>query len=346
MIMRSSWLAIAVGVLGVFAHDANAQGGAGAQIPQQMAAPRSPAPTPGQPVESCIAGRIFGITEFVCTQCGMSSPRDSTHVVYSFGTEPIVIETDNPASRIRPGDKIVAVNGNPITTRAGADNYADPPVGTASITVRRNNVNITFDQLVSSARYCPAQGFRIAMDSLGGRFSAGAVMAGARGGGAGGGGGGGRGGARQGGAMIRTDSIGLPRAQIDSLNARMRIASATARGNVAILRTPSVEPVNATVQNSSLGLTFKCQPICTQTRTRDGATQYWRFDAFPIVTNVTPGSLAAKAGLRDGDLLISVNGVSPQVEEGALLLNRANTDQPLQLEVRRGEKVEKITVKS
>ena len=334
MRMRSCWLAILVGTIAICARRADAQ--VAAQIPQQPS-PRSPTSVPGIPVESCIAGRIFGITEFRCTSCGMSSPRDSSHVVYSFGSEPLFVETDN-SNRIKPRAAVVAVNGSPITTRAGADQFAYPPVGTAAITVRRNNVNITFEQPVSSARYCPSQGYRITMDSAIARLGAGAVATGR--------GGGGRGGARQGGgALLRVDTTGMTRAQTDSANARMRAVIGVARGNIAIVRTPPVEPISNTVQSLSFGFTLKCQPICTQARTRDGMAQYWRFDGFPTITGISAISIAGKAGLRDGDVLLSVNGISPQVEEGALLLNRAEAESALRLEVQRGDKVEKITLR-
>ena len=167
------------------------------------------------------------------------------------------------------------------------------------------------------------------------------VVAGARAGGGGGAGGRGGGGARQGGGMItRVDSVGLSRAQLDSLSARMRIGG---RGIEVLRAGPAAAEIRPTVDVGSFGLILACKPTCPRARTRDGTTMYWRFDGFPVVTNPAPSSIAARAGLRDGDVLISVNGISPQVEEGALLLNRG--DRELQLEIRRGEKVEKITLK-
>jgi membrane-associated protease RseP (regulator of RpoE activity) len=332
--MRRYWVAIVAGSIGVCALDARAQAG-GAQIPQTVV-PRSPVQAPGQPIESCIAGRIFGITQFQCTYCGMASPRDSTHVVYSFGAEPLVVETDNPT--LKPGDRIVAVNGNPITTRAGADHFAYPPLGTATITVRRNNVNVNIEQPISSARYCPVQGYRILTDSLGvQRIAAGPIAMGRGGGGRGGARSGGRGGA---GGITRTDSAGA--AQLDSVMSRMR--GAGAGGRVAVLRSATPDPIQH-VQISNFGFALACQPVCTIARSRDGTTQYSRYDAYPVLSNVLPASAAGRAGLRDGDVLILVNGVSPMVEEGALILHRAGRETTLQLEVRRGDKTEKITLK-
>ena len=335
---KSTARLIVVGASAFFAQRADAQAGA-AQIPQSPAQ-RPPTAALGQPIESCIAGRIFGITEFRCTSCGMASPRDSTRVVYSFGSEPFVVETDNPTNRIKPGDQVVAVNGNPITTRVGADQFAYPPVGTATITVRRNNVNINIEQLVSTARYCPvAFTTRMSFDSLGApRVGVGPIQVGR---GARSGGGGGRGGVRQGaGAVARADSG--TGAQLDSVVARMRAAGGG--GRMAVLRSATPDPIRQ-VQISTFGFSLTCQAACELARSRDGTTQYPRFDAYPVLSNVSSTSVAGRAGLRDGDRLITVNGISPMVEEGALILHRAARETTLELEVERGDKREKITLK-
>jgi hypothetical protein len=335
---QTSSLLIAISAIAMCACDALAQTGS-APIPQSSVQ-RATFSGAGQPIESCIAGRIFGITEFQCTSCGMASPRDSSHIVYSFGSEPFVVETDSPTNRIRPGDRVVAVNGNPITTRAGADQFAYPPVGTATLTVRRNNVNISIDQLVSTPRNCPARGFiHVAyLDST--RFNGTSVpitrgISGGRGGG-------GRGGARVG-AVMRADTTGMTAAQIDSANARVR--AAVARGTQVVRPARTEQIIDQKVQFPDFGFTLTCQPVCTRTRSRDGAVQYWRFDAFPVVSNLLPSSVAARAGLRDGDVLLRINEVSPQVEEGALILNRVDPGSEWRLEVNRGGSIQKITLK-
>jgi hypothetical protein len=341
---RSFVLAAAV----LWARTAGAQGGA--QIPQTVPQ-RPPTAAPGQFVESCIAGRVFGITQFQCTHCGMASPRDSTRVVYTFGAEPHVVDTDNPTNRIKPGDYVVAVNGHPITTRAGADQFAYPPMGTATLTVRRNNVNINIDQMIMSPRYCPANSitYRMSIDTSP-RASASGVMAGR-------GGGGGRGGRIGSGAgglvMMRTDSTGAV-TFIDTAVARMRQTADSLRAGrggggggraVAVLRGAPAEIIGPTVQSLRFGLTMTCHPTCTRARTRDGTAMYWRFDSYPTVTNPSPVSIAGKAGLQHDDVIITVNGISPQVEEGALILNRADRETSLELEIRRAGKTQKITLK-
>jgi membrane-associated protease RseP (regulator of RpoE activity) len=268
--------------------------------------------------EMCMAGRIFGITNYQCTSCGVSMPRDSMHFVYSFGSEPIVIETDNPTNRIKPGDAVVAVNGSPITTRAGADQFAYPAAGNSTITVRKpNGTNITIEQSVSGR--CP---FNL-RSSL--AFSADTSSRNRRGGAGGFAG-------RVGGPTVRTDSTGL--STFDTTVARMSRPA-----------TPVSESIVAGVTIRNFGLALACRPICRSTRTRDGSVTYWQFDGFPAVNAPAQGSVAARSGLQDGDVIISVNGFSPLSEEGALILNRAERALTLRLEISRGGKRERITLK-
>jgi S1-C subfamily serine protease len=65
---------------------------------------------------------------------------------------------------------------------------------------------------------------------------------------------------------------------------------------------------------------------------------YWRFSGYPTVA--AQGALrdgaAARAGIRDGDVLISVNGHTPMSDEGARLLSQSERELTLTLEFSRG----------
>jgi C-terminal processing protease CtpA/Prc len=106
------------------------------------------------------------------------------------------------------------------------------------------------------------------------------------------------------------------------------------------------EPVASDVELRNYGFTLSCRPDCTQMRSRTGIL-YWKFDGFPSVAvqSLVKDGLAAKAGVREGDVLISVNGLSPLTEEGAVLLNRSERELVLTLEFSRAGKREKIVLK-
>src|SRR6478752_1912213 len=86
---------------------------------------------------TCAAGpgTMFGIVAFQCANCGWTYKigGKSSHTFY---TEPVVKETA-AGSAVENGDVIVAVDGNPITTRAGADRFEYPASGKHVLTVRR-----------------------------------------------------------------------------------------------------------------------------------------------------------------------------------------------------------------
>lgn len=149
---------------------------------------------------ACAPGGAFGILGYRVASMGTATMPDSAHPVYSFGAEPVVVETTR-GNRLQPGDVVVAVNGFPITTRAGADKFAYPTHDDTLLTVRRNGSNIDIEYM--PGRMCPGSNFvsalrRSPLDS--GLMASAAPRGGGRGGAAvgGGGGGGGRGGARAG----------------------------------------------------------------------------------------------------------------------------------------------------
>jgi hypothetical protein len=344
--------------------------------------------------QTCVPGAAFGITAYRCASCGAATYRDSTHTVYTFGAEPVVMEATT-GNRIRAGDVVVAVNGNPITTRAGADQFTYPPAGESLVTVRRNGMNVEISQQVTT-QLCNMRGV-VVPQGMSGRFVGpdsvlrmSGVAAGASGGGGGGGGGrGGRGGARVGGGAGgrgttdsiarlypcltapvtrpspsgRGDSVSVKfsvECPADSLRARMSSAQRlndSARSALALAQkggfagsmgsvATAPESQSSFVDLKNFGILLSCRPSCTRARARDG-TIYWKFDGYPAVGpqgSVKEG-VAVKAGLHEGDVIIAINGLSPLTEEGALLLNRTDRELTINLEVSRGGKREKFTLK-
>ncbi len=65
-------------------------------------------------------------------------------------------------------------------------------------------------------------------------------------------------------------------------------------------------------------------------------TAIWSFRMPPVVAEVSPGSPAAAAGLRVGDTLIALDGVSLVTEMGGVRLGRLEAGQRIRLAYRRG----------
>jgi membrane-associated protease RseP (regulator of RpoE activity) len=288
----------------------------------------------------CGPGTSFGVTAYRVAQFS-SHGADSSRVAYSFGAEPVVIQVDS-VSRVRAGDVIVAVNRYPITTRAGADLFAYPS-GDVTLTVRRNGANLDFGYAfrVGPCWERPGTG---TLYSLLERTNRAAVLAdtaagGGRGGrGVGGTSGGGRGGGRGGRGGGGTVAAGSAGGAATGVVAGADTAANRLYGQLLYARsgTTPFSTTTSSVPVANFGLALVCRPNCTRARSAD-STSYWRFTAYPVVARlgVPEDGLAGKAGIREGDILISVNGHSPLSEEGALLLERAGTLLSLSLEFSR-----------
>ncbi len=354
----------------------------------------------------CGAGVAFGVTSYQCSNCSIAYKRDGgEQTTYSFGAELVVLKVAE-GSQLRVGDVIVAVNGNPITTRAGADQFVYPAAGSKTlITVRRDGVNVDVGPIAPLETRCestyydftvtkPASGKvtfdTVAMNSV---VPAGAGRRGRDWVGTGSGAGRGRGvgsvtfqppvaastsdssGMRR---NIACTTVSTPRPPADawidsarfpaaflkclqdsSKRTRLTISSrsiplvrsattntyASSGGTTAAASTPaSAEATSDLVPLTNFGLTLACATPCTRARASDG-TQYWKFDGYPALSIGAKDGLAAKAGLRDGDVLIAVNGFSPLTEEGALLLARYSRELTLTLEISRAGKRDKFTLK-
>lgn len=62
----------------------------------------------------------------------------------------------------------------------------------------------------------------------------------------------------------------------------------------------------------------------------------WSFRSAPVVAEVSPGSPAALAGLRVGDTLIALDGVSLVTEMGGVRLGKLEPGQTIRMAFRRG----------
>ena len=305
-------------------------------------------PAAAQQAASCTApGAAFGVTSYQCASCGLKQGAGA-RPQYVFQAEPIVLEAA-PGSVLKAGDVIEAVNGEPIMTQAGADRFAYPQAGQATLTVRRGGARV---QLTTSTPGCdnkPAQSDDasrplITVDGV---------------------------------ALV--DISQLKPADIDNIEvlkgeAARALYGERARNGVIVITTkrtispkPAAKPANdpiyvidgvvvptpglvtdtanliATLERAGyhvdltpsgrrFGFAVGCFKSCTRTKASDG-NDYYKFDAYPPIVALTPGGAAERAGIRVGDLVSEVDGKSVLSEDGALRFMRGTKTETLQLTV-------------
>lgn len=95
------------------------------------------APAAGQG-DTCATGpgAAFGVTAYQCANCGVEQ-RVGTPTAFQFFAEPVILAVEE-GSPLRPGDIVEAVDGKPITTRAGAHAFTYPSRSRSTVTVRRD----------------------------------------------------------------------------------------------------------------------------------------------------------------------------------------------------------------
>ena len=116
------------------------------------------APVAAQQAAACSGpGAAFGVTAYQCASCGMKQGQ-GLRTQYQFQAEPIVLEAAK-SSMLKAGDVIEAVNGDPITTQAGADRFTYPAAGPATITVRRGNSRVQVAMSTAGCEEKPKLGY-------------------------------------------------------------------------------------------------------------------------------------------------------------------------------------------
>jgi membrane-associated protease RseP (regulator of RpoE activity) len=218
-------------------------------------------PATGQGDSDCATGpgAAFGVTAYQCANCGVEQ-RSGTPTAFQFFAEPVVLEVED-GSPLRPGDIVEAVDGKPITTRAGAHAFTYPTRSRSTVTVRRD-------------------------------------------------------GARRDLAVRVTDTCRTPTPPTPPTPP---IAPTPPTSPVA--PTPSVAPTPPTPptegRGGRFGFALGCLPSCTHTRASDG-TRYYRHDGPPPVVAVREDGPADRAGMRVGDRVTHVDGLSIVSEAGGL----------------------------
>jgi hypothetical protein len=252
-------------------------------------------------------GELFGVTAYTCPACQMK--RVPGHrPEYSFLAEPVVVSV-NGSTSVKPGDVIEAVNDQPITSSAGSSQFAYPTTGANTLTVRRGRDRVVLRFDIPALAPCP-DSTRDANFRVQGRLSGNVNFDSAR--------------------------VGAPPDQQPKAPIRIRGMSSLPTGPVYVIDGVRVEPTSVP-PSSRFGFALTCRPTCVQVTNPDGTT-FYRFDYAPAITALRDGSPAATIGLKVGDVVVKIDGLSILGDDGAIRLAHSEQKQSLHVTVQRDGK--------
>jgi hypothetical protein len=257
-------------------------------------------------------GEQFGVTSYQCSSCSFKRERDAA-AEYSFSSEPFILGT-TPWSQLRVGDVVVAVNGLPITTRAGANQFTYPQPGETTVTVRRSGSRVDVKAVARPQCSLDSWFTRADVERVEVRRGRLAELM--------------YGPAAAGGVVEIHRKPGPPPARV------IRPAPNA---------DPAAETDSAAATAGKYGFAISCLPSCTKTRASDG-TDYWKFDGTPPIAGIRPGGPAALAGLQVGDVVLEIDGISILTEAGALRFQRAEQRESIRLTVQRDGRMRRVSL--
>jgi hypothetical protein len=231
-------------------------------------------------------GTALGITGLQCPSCAFRRDTSGRQNI-EFFAEPVVLQT-LASSAFAPGDIIEAVNGRPITTSAGAEQFVRPPSGTNEIAVRRGRDRRVLPVTISAASAECEQSVRVVASTARSSSAALIVVDG----------------------VIMQNAAGPP-SDTDS------------------------------PETGKFGFALACNaPSCKTATGTEGKTMftYYKYDSYPPIIAVKPGSPAARVGLKVGDVVVKVDDISVLEDAGAQRLASARWKDDVRLTVARGSR--------
>ncbi len=227
--------------------------------------------------ESCEGGRVrgsLGITGLSCRDCSFQSHNGSMTSA-RFGTEPLITAAED-GSLVRPGDVLVALDGQLITTRAGAEAYIRiQPGDRVRVTLRRDGVEREIG--VTAGARCDRLPTSLVAPS----------------------------------PPSSPTSPSAPRAPQPGTPPEAPVVAWGPERALPALPAPPAPPALSAVRPAArLGFAFECD------RCRyEGQSERWSFDDYPVVFAVE-GEGPASGRLRTGDVLLALEGHDLRGAEG------------------------------
>jgi hypothetical protein len=302
-------------------------------------------------------GEVYGVTAYQCANCGFK--RDNAQrATYIFYAEPVVQDAKMPGL-FRTGDVIEAVDGQPITTTAGAELFTYPAIGAHEISVRRGRVRQTLHFSISgsgcesTSKPGSTTGIRFNVDDIetievikgpaaSERYSLPVPNTG---------------------VVVITTRPGnaVPRTGVARESIRNAVADILGRtpGNfegrqqpIFIVDGVQISPAEAQSlgvpvdRTGRFGFAVGCERGCHPATSRDGPLiyTYYIYTEFPSIMAVRPGGAAERAGLRAGDIVTKIDGISLGEDEGGKKLARLERVDHARVTVRRDGKEMEFTL--
>ena len=265
----------------------------------------------------------LGIQELRCNNCTARTTDGQRE--WDFRTEPsvVAVHRGGPADGIlRPNDAIISVDGQLITTREGGERFSRVEAGEpVSLRIRRSgwerDVNVT------PREYC-ADESALAYDNSHMPPPPGWSTPAPT-------------------PPIRSRPADPPDIAVPTAGAR------PSRGVVADAPTASpagraYPPAPPYRSGGRLGFSLQCSRcgMTTETTNSDGnatTTRRWNFSSPPTIDRLERGGPADEAGLRNGDRILSLNGIDIIQGEAGQLLANLDPGQTVRLEYARSDRV-------
>ena len=244
-------------------------------------------------------GSAFGVTAYQCANCGIEQRPGDRHV-YQFFAEPVILEVDDQTP-LRAGDIVEAVDGKPITTRAGAQAFTYPSGSESTVTLRRDGRRL--DVAVELIDLCPEPPKPPTPPT----------------------------------PVVPPRP---PTAVVPGQPVRPPTPPTVAPTPTPVPTPMPVVRPRPAERTGRFGLALGCLPSCTKARASNG-TDYYRFDGPPPVVALRLNGPADRAGVQVGDHVTHVDGLSITNEAGALRFLEASRGSEMRLTLEReGERIE------
>jgi len=246
----------------------------------------------------------LGFRAISCTHCSFFfDPDDPSKVRWEFRSEPVIerIERGGPADgRLQSGDIVVSIDGRLITTTEGGRRFGQVTPGeTVVLRVRRGERET--DVTIEAGAACPPR-----------RPVAPAPAPDAPG---------------------VPVVVPLPPSPLPPPGEETRVPRPAVAPPPAVAPTQAVAPPPPGIPPAGrLGFSLSCSFCSIQRR---GADRVWTFSVPPVIESVEPAGPAHAAGLRGGDRLTHLDGVSITTAEGGRLFGALSPGQQVRLRLER-----------